>query len=536
MSDQSLRLGLLTLGMGLLPSLVAIWCVPDFVPQDGPAHLYNAVILARSVEANSPYASAFVVNFQPLPNWAGHLILWGLLKILSPWGADRVVFSLTLVALSASIVWLRYQVAGSQALAVTSVVAIILGLNVTWLLGFSSFLLGAALFPITLGYWWGGRNEFGPWRALGLGLLMILGYASHLVSLGLTLVGVLILACFTPGPNRYRTGIWTAAGLAPIVPLLGIYKWISNQGGPLHPEWQYLFNPFSISAWINQLGWVDPISLASKVVVPFVAEPSNAYALITPVAWFVLGMTLMGVDTFKSGKSLVELRGWLILSAVLILGGLLGPDSLGPSHGHYLPQRILLLGLVAITPCLGVGGPSWTRSIGIGAIGVALIMQTLFVWEYALASQQTVGAIRQVANAVGHDQRIASILVDIRGRSRANPLLHADNLLGIGTGNIIWNNYETNHYYFPVQFRAGLDRPPALELEQITKLDSSPSERAHRWERILAQYHQSIDILVMWGTEPQIDAINDRWFETSFINGPVRVLRHRREMEAVKAK
>jgi len=44
-------------------------------------------------------------------------------------------------------------------------------------------------------------------------------------------------------------------------------------------------------------------------------------------------------------------------------------------------------------------------------------------------------------------------------RFRSNPLLHADNLLGIGTGNIIWNNYETRYYYFPVQFRPEVARP-----------------------------------------------------------------------------
>jgi hypothetical protein len=37
---------------------------------------------------------------------------------------------------------------------------------------------------------------------------------------------------------------------------------------------------------------------------------------------------------------------------------------------------------------------------------------------------------------------------------------------GLGTGNIIWNNYETRHYYFPVQFRAGLDRPDSGDLER----------------------------------------------------------------------
>jgi hypothetical protein len=30
---------------------------------------------------------------------------------------------------------------------------------------------------------------------------------------------------------------------------------------------------------------------------------------------------------------------------------------------------------------------------------------------------------------------------------------HADALLGIGTGNIVWNNYAATEYYFPVKYR-----------------------------------------------------------------------------------
>ena len=41
--------GLATFVLALLPALAAIWAVPLFVTQDGPAHLYNAHILAESL-------------------------------------------------------------------------------------------------------------------------------------------------------------------------------------------------------------------------------------------------------------------------------------------------------------------------------------------------------------------------------------------------------------------------------------------------------------------------------------------------------
>ena len=78
---------------------------------------------------------------------------------------------------------------------------------------------------------------------------------------------------------------------------------------------------------------------------------------------------------------------------------------------------------------------------------------------------------------VGRSQRVAVVLVDVRGRFRANPLLHADCLLGVGTGNIIWGNYETNHYYFPVQLRDPGLCPPAALLEEIAE----EQRKGFRW-------------------------------------------------------
>ncbi len=59
--------------LAVTPALLAIAWYQGFVTQDGPAHLYNAHIIARSVDAGSPFGKAFSVRWEPLPNWAGHL-------------------------------------------------------------------------------------------------------------------------------------------------------------------------------------------------------------------------------------------------------------------------------------------------------------------------------------------------------------------------------------------------------------------------------------------------------------------------------
>ena len=88
----------------LMPVLLAIWTVPGFITQDGPAHLYNAVILADSFDPQSPYRPVYEVRWEPFPNWAGHLTLVGLLRIVSPWVADRLMMTATLLGFALALV------------------------------------------------------------------------------------------------------------------------------------------------------------------------------------------------------------------------------------------------------------------------------------------------------------------------------------------------------------------------------------------------------------------------------------------------
>jgi hypothetical protein len=102
-------------------------------------------------------------------------------------------------------------------------------------------------------------------------------------------------------------------------------------------------------------------------------------------------------------------------------------------------------------------------------------------------------------------------------------------LLGADTGGVIWSNYETRHYYFPVQFRDGLERPDAAELERLSLQDDprDASRRAEGWERLLREYHRDIDVLIVWGSDPVLDRLPDRWFRPVATDGPLHVLKHR---------
>jgi hypothetical protein len=214
----------------------------------------------------------------------------------------------------------------------------------------------------------------------------------------------------------------------------------------------------------------------------------------------------------------------------LIAGGAAAPDTLGASHGEYLPQRVVLLGLAALLAVLPLDAPGRLGRASFAALAVALALQSATVWDYARTSERTAGRLLKAAPAVGRGERVATLLAGIRTRFRANPLLHADCALGVGTGNVIWGDYETRFYYFPVRFRPGLDRPDSRELEDVALMDAPglATARACRWECLLERHRGAIDVVVAWGSDPLLDDVNSRQgFATAYEDGPVKVLRRR---------
>jgi hypothetical protein len=223
-------------------------------------------------------------------------------------------------------------------------------------------------------------------------------------------------------------------------------------------------------------------------------------------------------------------RGWIVLAAILLVCGWVGPDSLGTAHGQFLPQRVVLFGLVALVPIFDVDRTRWSGRAAVAALLAALTVQSAIVWDYALYSDRTAGQIIRAGNLVGRNKRIATLLVTTRGRFRANPLLHAENWLGVDTGNVVWNNYETLHYYFPVQFRAGIDRPHAGDLELVS-LHEDPKEQEDRrrdWERILSSHADSIDVILFWKSDERLEEITKRWFEINYQRDDVQIFLRRR--------
>jgi hypothetical protein len=310
-----------------------------------------------------------------------------------------------------------------------------------------------------------------------------------------------------------------------------MYLSLSRRGGgtPPFPVWN---NFLSTGSWLAQLAWVDPLSLMSKTALPFTERTSRVYAVLSPALWaaVAVGFWIYG-EVRRSPRDRDGLRGWWVLAILLVLGGYFGPDSFGPDHGEYLPQRLVLLGLVALVPVFDPDLSTRSGRASVGALVIALAMQSLIVWDYAVYSGRTAGTFASARDLVGRGRRVGTLLAETKSRFRANPLLHADNWLGVETGNIVWSNYETRYYYFPVHFKDGLNRPDPRALEDLS-LSEGPGDqkaRARDWARLLAEHAEAIDVLVCWKEAPRLDEVTERWFEPAGSLGNLRIYRKRPE-------
>jgi len=518
------------------PTLAAIWSHRWFVTQDGPIYLYNTHILVESLKSNNPFADYYSMRWLPVPYWGVYIVLGALTSVFSERASDHLMVSITSVGFFASLLWLRSKVRGRDCLALAAPLAALLSINMLWLTGFYNFLFGVLLYAITLGVWWSGRDDFGPKRALYIAGLLVAGYLCHPVSLGMTVTAVTVLAVTTPGAGWRRRLGWTAISFLPLVPLALFYRHLMRSAGTMTARWTDLTDPSSLNQWLTYIRGANIISLAYNEPNLLFGNVISSWSHLPPVTnWAVAGLILFLLSALLARKDEGKappgiMRGWILLSTAWILLGLIGPDDIGEAHGGFLRERLLLFGLATLFPALKLNPKRFLTRMGAAPLLIAVLLQSLIVWNYAAFSSRLAEEFMQAKPHTGTGQRIAVLLVNPEDEYAANPLTNISNLLGVDTGNVVWNNYAPALYYFPIQFRDETNSSlfyirgiPAFTDQGI------PGDELDDWAQLLSEIESKTDVLVVWGGTPELDEINSDWFEDDpvFENDNVRVFKHR---------
>ena len=163
------------------------WTSLNFATQDGPSHLYTAVI-ARDLlfNSNSPYAAVY--EFQPklVTNWSTTVLMNVAELLFGARDAEHVMATLCVVLGFFGFAYLiRSLDPGSNP---WSPVLNFLLFNWFLWIGFYNFYLGMAIFPFVAGYFIRHSRAMNMRRAIIVALGLILLFFTHVLSLAIALL------------------------------------------------------------------------------------------------------------------------------------------------------------------------------------------------------------------------------------------------------------------------------------------------------------------------------------------------------------
>ena len=509
--------------LALLAPVSLAWIVHDgAVTQDGPSHLAAAKIAAewlafrRDGTIGAQIASVYDFRFRPVPNWGAQALGMALVRVL-PIGTAEIVLNLAgLIFPALTLTWLAESVrpaAGNDGIESTSGDSVrqrwavslsiaVAAINVLWTFGFTSFLLGLGSAWVWLALLRSFVQSGGLFRWAVLVIAWQLLFLCHLVAFAIGgIVGVCLIAIRSDASRQRRFG--AVASMASGLPLVVQYRHLTA-GNRLEPLWEHLdwADFFSVANWVRQLGWVDPLSLHAKGWHPALGHNAGAVALL-PSLWASAGMAIMAIAFVKTRhgatRPSIDAAAWLSGIGFLAILGLLGPDSLGPEQGHYLPQRFCLAA-VSLVPvairALGLRIPA----LGVVCLAVAWAGQSLAAIDFGRKSHTLTQTVRSSYAGIRPHDRIAALIDAAPWPYRANPRLHADALLTAAAEDVVsWNLYEAGHPYFPLRFRQmpkGLDAA-TLEAFSLGMRSRDAAETARMAEAILDASRDSAEIVVV---------------------------------------
>lgn len=516
----------------LAPCVAAIWAVPWFVTQDGPLHVYNAQILRDCLASRPPFSELYAIRPVPFPNWTAHVLLTALLFVTPPRAADCALMTLTLLGPACAMVWLRTKLVGREGALAAALLAALVSLNLFYLAGFYGFSLGTALFPITLGYWWTIRGRLGPGSVLGLAALLLLGYFCHPVSLAATGLGLLVLALFTREAGRVRRLAWTAAAFVPLVPLAALYRAVMRGEGAMQASgwWQTLAGtPWY--AWLpRRLTEVNLFALSASGQLrhltgrPTWPLPAPAFLLACSVVFFMV-LSIAQRSRERGAEPVTDKTPWAITAALLILAGLLCPENFGPAHGRYLDSRLFLLGVMAVVPILNMSPARLLGRVGAVILALAFAFQLLLLWDYAFFSNQQARPFLNAKPGIGRGKQIATVLLEHDQEFGAVAVKHLDTIFG--ADNLLLNNFEATSPHFPVKLRDQQLSQLAYDIDFMNAdLLAGHEQRAVQfWRSILERHRDRLDLLVLWGHDPELEQVVARWYEPVYQEGRLTVVR-----------
>jgi hypothetical protein len=454
------------LALQLLPLLLLLQRV---VTVDGPAHLLGASVLNRYGDAGAELVRRFYeVDLRPVPNLLTTFVLAGLLHVLGPDAAERLLVGGYVVLL---VLGLRYALRGLDPRAGWLAVAALpfVG-NYLFYYGFYNFCLALGLALLVVGLALRRRAGWSPLSCLALAALLLVTWSAHLLPLlvaGL-FVAVLSLARVVadraagerPARAVVRHLLGPALAGVPVLALTLVFLASSaaERGEPVRRSWVDLVTGL--------------VTLGRPLVVYSYAEYVPAVAVAATLA--VLAVRARGRPRTPERLALA------VTAALCTVLYALSPDRYGPEYGFlndrwsFFPPLFLLLWAAGPPP-----GPRARRAV-VGALLGAAVALTAIRVPTEVRYQRDVAELLSVTGDVPQGSALVRLQLwrdppvggPVRNSAR-DPLRHEPSRLAVLVDGVDVGHYEAVYGYFPTRFRPGDDPRRRLD-PTLVGLDSIP--------------------------------------------------------------
>jgi hypothetical protein len=522
-TSRSSRVQLIAAG-GLIIALIApVWFWPLVATQDGPSHLYNASIVSESLAGRGPSTAVYDVAWKPLPNWAGTLVLVGMLKTLPLAVISRAMLTLTGLVPILATLWLRRQTGRSYGVVWIAAFAGCLATGRAWVMGFESFSLGTAAAISVIALYARFRERLDLLRVLPIAALLALTYFCHPVpwAFAAVTIGALSLG----GSSARRRCLWTGVILCTAIPFFVIYRNLTaaNAGGMAF-DWNHLkgFRLFGIRYWLMLFARADCVSVM-KHVIPFThaglvdgdpAAPSSsgqgarfvlARLFLEPFVLMAAAVVLQAAGTFIQDVRSHDFGriGWGPLGVAGVVAALFIPDGTA-QNGTFLPFRAMLLSLTLLVVYVRFDVSRRLTIVTSLLVGVAFVLHLAAICDYAASADRQIREVQTAAAAISPDQRIYQIGTPERLRFEADAGLHGDAYAALWSHGVLLSNYEAAFYYFPVKLRPDYPRSLVTQISHMQELDPHQGVDRDRLRKFLSDHEPLIDVLLVRSADAEI--------------------------------
>jgi hypothetical protein len=242
------------------------WTAAHYITQDGPSHLYTAVVAKDLIlHPHGLYASVYRLQPRLVTNWGTTLLFGALVPIFGPAHAEAALATLCVLIGFGALAYLRRSL--DPSLPVCDPLTNFL-MN-TWFLwvGYYNFYIGMALCAILAGFSIRYAPALTKRRAAALGLGLAVLFFVHALAAALALM-IVVLILARGVKLRLAT---TLAAIAPALLLLGFFVKGSFARTTFRPEIERAWNSFPMHVFASARGRAAEEALLVPAMMMFLA-------------------------------------------------------------------------------------------------------------------------------------------------------------------------------------------------------------------------------------------------------------------------